>query len=60
MKLYHIDRSGTINVGQTLDLQKNISLGNKNNTKLLNMVMPYYNDGLSHHGIQYLWLCCSF
>ena len=26
MKLYHIDRSGTINVGQTLDLQKNISL----------------------------------
>ena len=54
MKLYHIDRNGTINVGQTLDLQKNISLANKNNTKLLNIVMPYYNDGLSHHGIQYL------
>ena len=54
MKLYHIDRFGTINVGQTLDLQKNIYFENKKQQECLDMIIPYYNEGLSHHGIHYL------
>lgn len=54
MKLYHIDRSGTINAGQTLELQKSIYFGNEYKDKCLSMVIPYYEDGLSHHGIHYL------
>lgn len=54
MKLYHIDRRGTISAGQTLELQKNIYFGNEQKEKCLNMVMAYYNDGLSQHGIHYL------
>ena len=54
IKLYHIDRSGTINVGQVLELQKNIHFENEANEKCLSLVMPYYDAGLSHHGIQYL------
>lgn len=54
MKLYHIDRFGTINVGQTLELQKNIYFENGLKQECLNMIIPYYNKGLSHHGIHYL------
>lgn len=60
LKLYHIDRSGTINAGQTLELQKNIHLGNEQKEKCLNMIMPYYKDGLSYHGIQYLLINSLF
>lgn len=54
MKLYHIDRGGTIQVGQILELQKNIYFENEYKDKCLSMVMPYYKNGLSHHGIHYL------
>ena len=54
MKLYHIDRGGTIQAGQILELEKNIYFGNEYKDKCLSMVMPYYKNGLSNHGIYYL------
>ena len=48
MKLYHIDRNGTINTGQTLELQKNIYFGDKRKDQCLNMIMSSYNNQLSH------------
>lgn len=54
MKLYHIDRNGTINAGQTLELQKNIYFGDKRKDQCLNMIMSSYNNQLSHHGLSYL------
>ena len=54
MKLYHIDRLGTINEKQTLNLHKNIYFENELRDKCLSMIMPYYNEGLSQHGIRYL------
>lgn len=55
MKLYHIDRFGTINVGQILELQKNIYIENQEEQKCLDKIIPYYSNGLSHHGICYLF-----
>lgn len=55
MKLYHIDRFGTINVGQILELQRNIYVENPKKQICLNKILPYYENGLSHHGIHYLF-----
>lgn len=54
MKFYHIDRFGTLNVGQVLNLQKNIYFEDKLMQKCLESVITSYEDGLSHHGIHYL------
>ncbi len=54
MKLYHVDRFGTINEGQTLKLQENIHFGNELKDQALNSTILYYDKGLSHHGIHYL------
>jgi hypothetical protein len=55
MKLYHIDRFGTLNVGQTINLIKNISFENLISNENINDIMKkYYCDGISHHGIHYL------
>lgn len=55
MKLYHIDRLGTINAGQTLELQKNLYIGNPKKQECLDKIIPYYGEGLSRHGIHYLF-----
>ncbi len=54
MKLYHIDRFGTINEGQTLNLQKKLYFDKKEQNQCLNMILPYYKGEVSHHGIHYL------
>ncbi len=54
MKLYHIDRYGTMNKGQALKLQENIHFGNELKDQALNSTMLYYGKGLSHYGIHYL------
>lgn len=54
MKLYHIDRFGTISEGQVLNLQKNIYFEDNFMQKCLETVILSYKDGLSHHGINYL------
>lgn len=54
MKLYHIDREGTLSAGQVLELNNNVHFDNEIKNQCLNLVLPYYEDGLSHHGIHYL------
>lgn len=56
MKLYHIDRNNTLHSGQKLELQNDIYFPDRNCQKQVDLVLSYYKEGISNHGISYLLL----
>ena len=54
MILYHIDRTGHLKEGQTIDYTKEITLGKKHlNENQKELIDNRYKNGLSSHGLRY-------